>query len=210
VDHLVHEVVRRGIEVRPVVADAVALAAFEQVVLATGAPQRGFAGPVHGTERVLTPADLGPRREEIRGRVVIVGGGFLGADAALRLLELPDVSVTLFDRGDQLLRGPEVKYDAMVMPKRLAEADVDVRLGTEVVAVEAKGVRVRPADGAVGDDELYEADWVVLALGREPSSSPLAEELATAGVPVVTIGSAQTPGRVYDALHTAYFTARRI
>ena len=59
-------------------------------------------------------------------------------------------------------------------------------------------------------DELYEADWVVLAMGREPSSSPLAAELADAGVPVVSIGSAQAPGRVYDAIHTAYFTARHI
>ena len=210
VEHLVHEVIRRGIDVRPVVADAGSLVGFDEVVLATGAPQRSFAGPVHAHERLLTPADIGPRRVEIRGRVAVVGGGFQGADAALRLIELPDVSVTLFDRGDRLLRGPEVKYDAMVIPKRLDEADVDVRLGTEVVAVEAKGVRVRPAEGGPGSDELCEVDWVVLALGREPSSSPLAAELARLGVPAVTVGSAHTPGRVYDALHTAYFTARHI
>ena len=210
VEHLVHEVRRRGIEVRPVPADARALTGFDQVVVATGAPQRSFDGEVHATERLLTPADLGPRRDEIRGHVAVVGGGFQGADAALRLGELPSVSVSLFDRGEALLRGPEVKYDAMVMPKRLAEAGVDIRLGTEVVAVEAKGVRIRGTGESAAEEVLHEADWVVLALGREPASSPLGAELAGAHVPVVTIGSASTPGRVYDALHTAYFTARRI
>ncbi|GAA2357614.1 FAD-dependent oxidoreductase [Dactylosporangium salmoneum] len=205
--HLVHEVRRRGIEVRRARAAAAALAGFDSVVVATGAPQRAFTGPIAATDRLLGPGDVGPRREQISGHVVVVGGGFQGCETALRLAELPGVTVTVLERGEALMRGPEVKYDVMVLPKRLREAGVELRTGREVVAIEPNGVLARPA-GSGQDGELVRADWVVLALGREPAPVALQDELAETGVPFVTIGSAQAPGRVYDALHSAYFAAR--
>ncbi|MET9386700.1 FAD-dependent oxidoreductase [Streptomyces sp. NPDC002928] len=208
-EHLVHEVTRRGIEVRPVAADAASVTdGFDEVVVATGAPQRAFDGPVAEAALVLGPGDISARREDLAGRrVVVVGGGFQGCESALRLAELPGTTVLVLERGEHLMRGDEVKYDVLVLPGRLAEAGVEVRTGSGVVAVEEKGVRVRGADGA---EQAVEADAVVLALGREPSTGTLADEVGKAGVPVATIGSAAVPGRVYDALHTAYFTARLI
>lgn len=207
VEHLVHEVRRRGIEVLPVAADAAVLRGFDEVVLATGAPLREFAGPVAEPAIVLGPGEVSARRAELAGaRVVVVGGGFTGCETALRLAELPGTSVTLLERGAELMRGPEVKYDKLVLPARLAAAGVEVRTSAPVPAIEAKGVLV----GAAGSEEVVEADAVVLALGRAPSTSTLPQELDAAGVPAVTIGSAVRPGRVYDALHTAYFAARRI
>ncbi|MGW1028004.1 oxidoreductase [Streptomyces sp. NPDC002577] len=208
-EHLVHEVTRRGIEVRPVAADTASLKdGFDEVVVATGAPQRTFDGPVADAALVVQPGDISARGEDLAGRrVVVVGGGFQGCESALRLAELPGTTVLVLERGEQLMRGDEVKYDALVLPGRLAEAGVEVRTGCEVVAVEDKGVRVRGADDS---EETVETDAVVLALGRKPSTGTLAAEIREAGVPVATIGSAAVPGRVYDALHTAYFTARRI
>ncbi|MER5755197.1 FAD-dependent oxidoreductase [Streptomyces sp. NPDC002088] len=207
--HLVHEVTRRGIEIRPVAADAASVTdGFDEVVVATGAPQRAFDGSVAEAALVLGPGDISARREDLAGRrVVVVGGGFQGCESALRLAELPGTTVLVLERGEHLMRGDEVKYDVLVLPGRLAEAGVEVRTGSGVVAVEEKGVRVRGADGA---EQAVEADAVVLALGREPSTGTLADEVGKAGVPVATIGSAAVPGRVYDALHTAYFTARLI
>ncbi|MFG2791013.1 FAD-dependent oxidoreductase [Streptomyces sp. NPDC048419] len=207
-EHLVHEVTRRGIEVRQVAADAAVTGGFDEVVVATGAPQRTFTGPVAEAALVLSPADITARREDLAGRrVVVVGGGFQGCESALRLAELSGTSVVVLEAGEGLLRGDEVKYDALVLPSRLDETGVEVRTGAEVVAVEAKGVRVRRADGT---EEAVEADAVLLALGREPSSGTLAAEVEKAGVPVTAIGSATAPGRVYDALHTAFFAARLI
>jgi 2,4-dienoyl-CoA reductase-like NADH-dependent reductase (Old Yellow Enzyme family)/thioredoxin reductase len=209
-EHLVHEVTRRGIEVRPVAADAAALAdGFDEVVLATGAPLRLFEGPVAAGALALAPGDISARRDELAGkRIVVAGGGFQGCESALRLAELPGTSVVILEQAAELMRGDEVKYDKMVLPGRLAAADVTVRLGTEVLEVLDKGVRARPAAEG-GAEEIIEADAVVLALGRTPSMSTLEVELAATGMPTVTIGSASAPGRVYDALHSAYFTARR-
>jgi 2,4-dienoyl-CoA reductase-like NADH-dependent reductase (Old Yellow Enzyme family)/thioredoxin reductase len=209
--HLVHEVSRRHIDVRHIAADAASLAeGFDDVVLATGAPQRPFDGPIAEGQLVLAPGDISARREELTGkRIVVVGGGFQGCESALRLAELPGTDVVVLERAGELMRGDEVKYDRLVLPGRLAEAGVKVRTGSEVLTVEDRGVRVCVTSEVVSD-EIVEADAVVLALGRVPSTSTLASELVAAGVPVVTIGSAAAPGRVYDALHSAYFTARRI
>jgi hypothetical protein len=50
----------------------------------------------------------------------------------------------------------------------------------------------------------------VLALGRRHADGALADELRATGVDVHVVGSARRPGRVYDAIHTAFFTARNI
>jgi 2,4-dienoyl-CoA reductase-like NADH-dependent reductase (Old Yellow Enzyme family)/thioredoxin reductase len=207
--HLVHEVTRRGVEVRAEAADAAALTSgFDEVVIATGAPQRAFAGEVAGGALALLPGDVTACREELSGRhVVVVGGGFQGCETALRLAELPGTSVTLVERGERLLRGDEVTYDVLMLPDRLAQAGVEVRTGWEAVAVADEGVRVRTADGV---EELLAAGAAVLALGREQAGTGLADEVRAGGVPVSVIGSATRPGRVYDALHSAFFTARRV
>lgn len=207
--HLVHEVTRRGIEVRSESADASSLTGgFDEVVIATGAPQRVFTGPVADDVPALLPGEVTAHREALSGRhVVVVGGGFQGCETALRLAELPGTSVTLVESGSQLLRGDEVVYDALMLPDRLALAGVEVRTGCEALAVTEKGVRVWDAAGA---EEVLVAEAAVLALGREAGSGELADAVRAAGVPVSVIGSAIRPGRVYDALHTAFFTARRI
>ncbi|MQY14147.1 NADH oxidase [Streptomyces sp. RB5] len=204
-EHLVHEVERRGIEVRREAADAAALAdGFQQVVLATGAPQRTFGGPVSGVPPVLGPGEISARREELAGRrVVVVGGGFQGCESSLRLAEIPGTEVTVLEAAGALMRGDEVKYDVFSLPGRMAEAGVTVRTDAEVVAVAEKQVEL--AGG-----ELVDADAVVLALGREAAPTTLKDDLGRAGVPVVAVGSAQKHGRVYDALHSAYFAARLI
>jgi hypothetical protein len=51
---------------------------------------------------------------------------------------------------------------------------------------------------------------VIVTLGREPSRSTLQAELDAAGIPARTIGSADRPGRVFDAIHAAFWTARLI
>ncbi|MFF0291811.1 FAD-dependent oxidoreductase [Streptomyces sp. NPDC005262] len=203
--HLVHEVERRGIEVRAVAAGLASLSdGFDHVVLATGAPQRTFDKPVSDVPLVLGPGEISAHRAELEGlRVVVVGGGFQGCESSLRLAEIPGTEVTVLERGTELIRGDEVKYDRMSVPGRMALAGVGVRLGSEAVAVEDKEVRL--ADGA-----SVPADAVVLALGREPSGSTLESELEHAGVPVVSIGSAAKHGRVLDALHSAYFAARLV
>ncbi|MFI9536151.1 hypothetical protein ACIG56_23225 [Nocardia fusca] len=92
------------------------------------------------------------------------------------------------------------------LPQFMERAGVRVRTGSRVTAVTPEGVALV----AGGDTEVVAADTVVLALGRSAASGELADGLRAAGVDVHIIGSAARPGRVYDAIHTAFFTARLI
>lgn len=209
VGHLVHEVRRRSISVvaEAATAHTVRSGGFDTAVIATGAPQRAFRGPIDSAARVLRPEQTSEHRAEISGRVAIVGGGFQGCETALRLAELPDVQVTVFERGDALLTGDEVKYDLFVLPQRLTEAGVTVKLAHEVTAIGADGITV---SAQCGSAEALTADWVIVALGREASDSTMQDELESAGIETVAIGSARRPGRVFDAIHDAYFQSRLI
>lgn len=204
VRHLVHEVGRRGIKVQAerATAEAIAAGGYDGVVVATGAADRDFAGPTADGASVVRAHDVKPA--DVAGkRVVIVGGGFQGVETALRLAEADGVSLTILERGDAILAGNEVIYDVLHLPSRLDDEGVTVRLGVEVSAIAAAGV-------SLADGTMVEADVVVLALGREAAPTGLPDDLASAGVEVTVIGSAQRPGRIFDAIHSAFFAARLI
>lgn len=83
---------------------------------------------------------------------------------------------------------------------------LDVRLDTRVVGVDTTGVHVQ-----IGDESaVIAADTVVLALGRVPADGGLESELRAAGLDVRVVGSAVAPGRVFDAIHSAFFAARLV
>lgn len=202
VDHLEHEVVRRGIEVVAQRAGADDLERFDAVVLATGAPDRDADLDVAAGVTTRTPATVRP--EDVGSCVVVVGGGFQGCECALRIArEVPSATVTLVEQHESLQQGDEVFTDLMALPRLLAEAGVDVRTGTRATGVTVDGV-------SLADGELLEADTVVLASGRREARDPLRQALAERGQQVVTIGSADRSGRVFDAVHSAFFTGRQL
>lgn len=207
VNHLEHEVRRRDITVDPRYATAADLAAFDSVVLATGAPERTPEIEIADGVATTTPASVRP--DEIGARVVVVGGGFQGCEAALRIArECPQARVTLLEAGDRLQRGDEVFTDLMALPGLLEQAGVTVRTGSRVTRVTEAGVEI--AGGGVDGGETVEADTVVLAPGRTQRDDTLERELTDAGRQVVVVGSAQRPGRVFDAIHTSFFAGRRL
>lgn len=202
VRHLRHEVERRGIKVVGELATAESLSAggYDGVVLATGAAHRPFAGTVAPGATVVRAHEV--KAADVVGRnVVVVGGGFQGVETALRLAEAEGSAITILERGPAILTGDEVIYDVLHLPSRLEEESVAVRLEAEVVGIDGAGVTL--ADGA-----QVPADVVVLALGREQAPTTLRDALVDAGLPVTVVGSAQRPGRVFDAIHTAFFGTR--
>ncbi len=202
VDHLEHEVLRRGIEVVARRASAEDLERFNAVVLATGAPDREPDLAIAAGTTPLTPATVRP--DEVGTSVVVVGGGFQGCECALRIArELPNTSVTLVEQHESLQQGDEVFTDLMVLPRLLAEAGVDVRTGVRAAAVTAEGV-------ALAGGQPLEADTVVLASGRSDARDPLRQALVERGQQVIAIGSADRPGRVFDAVHSAFFAGRQL
>ncbi|GAC01621.1 putative NADH-dependent oxidoreductase [Gordonia namibiensis NBRC 108229] len=210
--HLVHEVTRRDIPIVTRAADAQTITSghFDAAVVATGALAESPRFPIGGSVPVITAAQI-RSADAPRGRVVIVGGGLQGCEAALRISESAaaagdPTTVTILEANDGLLAGDEVFTDVERLPLFLDAAGVSVRCGHTVVGIDDEGLHVETADAA----ETIAADTVVLALGRQRPDSDLADELEAAGIEVRVIGSARQPGRVFDAMHTAFFAARSL
>lgn len=136
---------------------------YGALVLATGSEARRL--PLPGAEQALTlrtraDADairstFGPGR-----RLAVIGAGWIGLEVAAAARQ-QDTAVTVLEAAElPLLRvlGPEV---APVFADLHRAHGVDLRLGVQVAAIEADGVRL-------GDGELVPADAVVVGVGARP------------------------------------------
>lgn len=180
--------VMRGRRVAAVDAAAhrVRLASGEEIgygalVWAAGGAPRGLSCPGHdldGVHCVRTRADVdrmvaGLERTE---RVVVIGGGYIGLEAAAVLTKLgkPVTVLEAQDRvlarvaGEQLSRFYEAEHRAR---------GVELRLSVAVESLE--GERGRVSGVRLVDGSLLPADMVVVGIGIIPAVEPLVE----AGLP---------------------------
>jgi 2,4-dienoyl-CoA reductase-like NADH-dependent reductase (Old Yellow Enzyme family) len=193
-DYLVRQVESLGIAVRAEAATGSALrdGGYDAVVVATGARPRALEVPGAAQHAVAADGAV--------ASAIVVGGGFVGAETALRLAEA-GAAVTLVEAGDELMRG-DVITDRITYGERLGASGVRVLLGSTVVAVRRDGV-------TLADGRELETQRVVAAVGRVSNRS-LADEARAAGVDVHVVGDALRPGRIHDAVHGAYALARRL
>ncbi|MCW2666215.1 MAG: pyruvate/2-oxoglutarate dehydrogenase complex, dihydrolipoamide dehydrogenase component [Frankiales bacterium] len=160
----------RQVEVTGTEGDTVVLTARHAVVVCTGSaaalpPIEGLAEVGVWDSRDATSAPAVP------GRLVVLGGGVVGAEMATAWAALGS-RVTVLQRGPRLLPGNEARAGELVA-RALRDAGVDVRTGvqTRSVARSADGtVVVTTADGDVQGDEL------LVATGRTPRTAGLGLE----------------------------------
>lgn len=138
-----------------------------------GAPRRlgCIGGDLPGTHAVRKRADVDAIMAALPGaeRICVVGGGFIGLEAAAVLIKAGK-QVTLLEAQDRLL--------ARVAGARLSDfyaaehraAGVELRLGTRVdrIARRQCGLSVLTTDGAAIDCEL-----VIVGIGIVPATEPL-------------------------------------
>ncbi|MGY1774157.1 NAD(P)/FAD-dependent oxidoreductase [Blastococcus sp. SYSU D00813] len=149
--------------------------AFDALIVATGSTPRALPGvePLPGVLPLRSAADAaGIRAACVPGaRVVVVGGGFIGAEVAWTLHGL-GLAVTVVEPLPTLMvrgLGPEV---GGAFTRRHAAAGIDLRMGAAVAGLEGadRVTGVRLLDGT-----LLPADVVVLGLGTSPETGWLAE-----------------------------------
>jgi 3-phenylpropionate/trans-cinnamate dioxygenase ferredoxin reductase subunit len=143
------------------------LVEWDALVVATGARARTIDGPpgMH-TLRTLDDAHAIRAAVDASTRVVLVGAGFVGAEAASTLLPLA-ASVTVVEPlAAPLLRivGADV---GGILARRYRAHGVDLRVGAGVTRI-AGGDRVRAVE--LSDGSTVPADVVVVGIGAAPVS----------------------------------------
>ena len=156
---------------------------YDRLLIATGSSPRRFDGPGAGLREVHTLRRL-PDSTRLRTafragdrRVVVVGGGWIGLEAAAAAREYGN-EVTVLLRGEVPLAsaiGPEL---GAVFQRMHEEHGVVVRTGTGVSAL--TGEQGRVAGVVLGTGEEVPADLVLFGIGATPN----VELAASAGLTV--------------------------
>lgn len=136
-------------------------------------------GDLAGVHSVRTRADVDRMRAELPAvsRAVVVGGGYIGLEAAA-VMRKAGVAVTLLEAQTRVLARVAGEPLSRFFEAEHRAQGVDVRLGVTVDHLEGNGrvTGVRLADG-----ELLPADLVVVGIGIEPAVEPLLAAGAAGG-----------------------------
>jgi glutathione reductase (NADPH) len=128
--------------------------------------------PIPGEEHLITSNDAF-HLEELPGRVVIGGGGYIAVEFAGIFRGL-GARVTLVHRGNLFLRGFDDDLRA-ALAAEMRKRDIDLRFARTVERIERtpSGLRATLSDGG-----SLETDVVMSAMGRKPNTSGIGLEQA--------------------------------
>ncbi|MBI4331021.1 MAG: FAD-dependent oxidoreductase [Chloroflexi bacterium] len=178
----------------------------DAVIIATGATPcvPGIPG-VHG-KNVVCAAYVLRQEVKVGKRVVVAGGGMVGAETADFLAEkgLAE-SVTIIEMLPEIAAGMGL-WNLAYITQKLAEFKVDVLTETTVREITAAGVLVAGKDGK---KQSIAADTVVLALGAV-SNDGLSAALAGKVRAVYSVGDCKKPRNLTEAILEGNFVGRQI
>jgi 3-phenylpropionate/trans-cinnamate dioxygenase ferredoxin reductase subunit len=181
---------------------------FDRLVVATGArPRRLPLAAPAGVHELRTLADARALREELApgARLVVVGGGFVGAEVASTARSL-GVEVTILEAAPAPVA--RVLGDAVgrMLAARWRDHGVDVRLRTGVASFRADASG-RVDSVLLTDGGELRADAVLVGVGVEPARELLPER---PGAYVEAAGDVVGPGHWTAAALDGVAAARRI
>jgi pyruvate/2-oxoglutarate dehydrogenase complex dihydrolipoamide dehydrogenase (E3) component len=154
------EVSRDGVTSRLVARAAVVLATGTSAVIP---PIDGLTDALPWDNRDITAA------KEVPPRLLVVGGGAIGLEMAQAFARLGS-TVTVVEGGARVLAREEPFASEEVTTALRAEG-IEIRTGVGVIRVDRDGAGTVVAQ--LGDGDVVEADEILLAVGRRPSTLDL-------------------------------------
>ena len=203
----------------------------DTVVLATGATPIWPKIPGIDQKNVVHAHDVLEDKAEVKGKVVIIGGGATGAETALFIAKKkamnPEVAIYLASKKgidpETALQFTRTGTDITVL-EMINRIGQDIGRTTRwtiigelreygVTMVTLATAKKITEEGVVyeheGQEKLAPADTVVISAGVEPSKG-LAEALEGAFAEVHSLGDCVDPRHAMDAIHEAARIARKI
>ncbi len=171
---------------------------FEHLVLATGAvPRRlppAIGGTLQGVYTVRGLEDVDAMAPEFRegARVLIVGGGYIGLEAAA-VAAKRGLHVTLVEMADRILQRVAAEQTSAYFRDLHRAHGVDIREGTGLARLTGEG---RVSGAELSDGTRLEVDFVIVGVGISPATA-LAEAAGLAvdnGITVDAQCRASAPG----------------
>jgi dihydrolipoamide dehydrogenase len=173
-------------------SDDIETIAFDNAIVATGSRPIEIPGFAYSDEPVWSSTDA-LAATEIPDRLVVVGGGYIGMELSTVFAKL-GTQVTVVEMLDDIL--PTYGSDVTKIIRSKAE-----ELGIEFNFGEGASEWTETDDGIVvtsetedGEESTYEADNVLVAVGRAPVTDTL--DLGEAGIETTDRGTIPTDDRM--------------
>lgn len=156
---------------------------YGSLIWATGGDPRKLpvpGGDLAGVHAVRTRADCDQLMGEIDGgvkNIAVIGGGYIGLEAAAVLTKL-GCKVTLLEALPRVLARVAGEELSAFYEKEHRDHGVDLRTGVSVVSLEGEG---RVTGVKLGDGSVVPADAVIVGIGIVPAVGPLIAAGAAGG-----------------------------
>ena len=195
---------------RPATAEAILDGRFDSVILATGG--KAVVPPVEGlrteqgqlAEGVYMALDVLVDKYPMPGhKYLVIGGGDVGCETAMHL-DYQGKEIVLLEMEADILREKASIQTDLMMRRMIKEMNVDLRLRTKLVRIEGHTAVVECG----GTEERIDFDGLVLAAGFKPDYS--LEEALVGKVEVITVGDADQPACIYDAVRSGFGAAMSV
>jgi 3-phenylpropionate/trans-cinnamate dioxygenase ferredoxin reductase subunit len=164
------------------------------LIWATGGAPRKLAcagNDLRGVHTIRTRDDVDRLGSELQAAssIVIIGGGYIGLEAASVLRRL-DKNVTVLEAQDRVLSRVAGYPISQFYEEVHRERGVDLRTGAAVECIEGKGSAVRSVEMA--DGTSIPASIVIVGIGIEPAIQPLLDAGAACNGGVLIDGHGRT------------------
>jgi len=189
-----------GIEADSKLIDSIAP---DVLIIAVGADP--VTPPIPGIDnhKVVLGAKMYDEAHDFGKKIVVIGGGMVGCESAVELKDR-GCDVTVVEMLPVVANGSGVSQSNSI---RVGLIGVKTMVNTSCVRVTDEGVWVKPANG---EEQLLEADNIILSAGMRAKSS-VVEELQKATVPeIYTIGDCVTARKMGNAIKEGYYTAMNL
>jgi 2,4-dienoyl-CoA reductase-like NADH-dependent reductase (Old Yellow Enzyme family)/thioredoxin reductase len=153
--------------------------------------------------KIVTAKDMLAGVASVGEKVVVVGGGMVGAETAEFLAER-NKKVTILEMLGRI-GADMVPLSIMLLYGRLKDLGVVMLTNANVEEITENGVIYEKN----GKKQTVEADSVVLAIGSKPNTG-LMETLKSRFVELYAIGDAREPSNILNAIHDGSRLARKI
>lgn len=194
---------KAGVDVKlncaPSPEDVAAMGA-DVVMVAVGADQAVPPIPGIDNAKVVGLKALETETPDVGQKVVVLGGGHVGAEIAI-YFDMLGKDVTVVEMRDDW--APDAYWmHKVAMDIYVRDSDIDIKLGTTAKEITDAGVVCENADG----EFTIDCDTVFLAAGMK-SNRACANEYYNTAPRVFELGDAIKPGHVVDAVKIGYYRA---
>jgi NADPH-dependent 2,4-dienoyl-CoA reductase/sulfur reductase-like enzyme len=168
------------------------------VVVAVGGKPKGMDGPGFDDRKVISAWDVLSGGKRAGRRVVIIGGGQVGLEAAHFLLE-EEKEITVLEMLKRAGQDMSPRARKMILEK-LIDGGVEILNESTALAVE-QGDVVFDRAGLLG--RIKGVDSIIIAVGTTAQDAGI-QGLGRSRIPVRRIGDASAPRKLFDAIHEGY------